>query len=125
MAGGQAPLARLARDWQRLLPAGIRIKADGDHLYAWNPALVGRLAAPGRPLWDQVREHAANGRWLGYGIHMFEPGAKSRVTIHAPDGRLVAGFIAPRAHDELYAAARARDWTEATGILHTYEIQSL
>jgi hypothetical protein len=118
----EGALNRLASAWQKLLPQGIRIRAEGEDLYAWNPGLLERLADPKRPLWPQVKANGNNGRWLGYGINQSEDGPKSIVHILDPEGRLMAGFLAPRGQDELYGVARARDWTDATGIKHTPRI---
>lgn len=118
-------VADLAASWQTIVPQGVRVFARDTHLYAYHPS-VDLFADPTRQLLPQVVEHANDGRWLGYGINQSERGPKSVVIIRAGNadqpGTQVAGFVAPRQHAELYAAARTRDWADATGEDYTYEV---
>lgn len=114
-------LDRYARSIQRRLPQGVVARHAAGHLYVYHPDLVGRLADPSQPLWPQIVAHRDNGLWLGYGLQRGQ-GRSASILILASDGTPVTGFQAPAATAELYGAARARDWTDATGEPHLYRI---
>lgn len=114
------------RSIQAELPIGAIARVDlrhGPELYVWHTDLVSRLTQPGPSLWQQIQQHSDDGRWLGYGVNWHEPGVRfQRVVIRDATGRVVAGFGAPPEHARLYGAARAQDWTDATGQAHTYRV---
>lgn len=116
----QASLARAATGLQGVLPQGVRAVARDGHLYVWHPS-VARLADPKQQLLPQVIAHADDGRWLGYGTNFPAERTWGAWVINEA-GEQLSGFRVPTRHAELYAAARARDWVDATGRPHTYEI---
>lgn len=107
---------------QKQLPQGIIARFQGGHLYVYNPDLVGRLADPKQPLWPQVLANRDNGRWLGYGANWHETSNFSTVLIEDFNGEVIAGFGAPPDTAALYGAARAQDWSQATGGKYTYSV---
>lgn len=115
-------VAQAAAELQRALPPGVRVINRGSHLYAWHPVLT-QFADESRQLLPQVIAQSDNGRWLGYGVNfLVEDAPTVAVRIQNAAGASVAGFRAPRQFADLYATARARDWTDATGQPHAYQI---
>lgn len=110
----------VAKALQPELPQGVVARAQDGHLFVYHQGLVSRLATATEDVWPQVVQHSDDGVWLGYGIHWTPTVTKpwAWVLISSPDGRDVAGFRAPLDVAELYATARAMDWTKATGVKH-------
>lgn len=117
--GESAP--RIAMRLRQVLPASVEVRATGTDLFVYRPGALIGLADPSRPLWEQVRAHSDDGRWLGYGAH-FPTEPTVRVSILNPEGRVVAGFRAPASAPDGWANARAEDFTIATGRRHTARI---
>lgn len=116
-----AEVADLAQAMQRILPPRAVARAEGSHLFVYHRDALGPWADPQRPLWPQVRDHSDDGRWLGYGVN-FPAQPSVTVWINNPQGERVSGFRAPRQQAEIYAAARTKDWVDATGEPHSYAI---
>ncbi len=108
-------IGRLIRTW---LPDNVRVATREGHLYAWRPDLI-------RERLDEIHALSAgfdprNGVLLGYGQNLAdEPFALVRFMIGE---RVVGGFRAPRGTAKLYAAARAKDFSDATGEAVTIHI---
>jgi len=109
----------VAKDLQPHLPNGVVARSEGPNLFVYDQGLTSKFATEERPVWDQVRDNSDNGRWLGFGLDRFEAMAAKRATVQVvivdPAGKAVAGFQTDIKTAELYAAARALDWTRATG----------
>ena len=112
---GEYATPDLAAAIQDNLPAGVVARVEEGQLYVYHAGLVSRLADQATPIWEQVRKNRSNGRWLGYGMNVWEKGPRVHVRIVAPDGKTVAGFSARPEDADLYAKARLRDWLLAKG----------
>ena len=117
--GESAP--QIANALRLLLPNSVEVRATGMDLFVYRPSVISKLADPARPLWEQVKEHANDGRWLGYGAN-FPGDVTVRVQIMDETGKLVSGFRAPAVGYQKYADARAEDFTIATGQSHFSKI---
>jgi hypothetical protein len=101
-------IGALIRQW---LPTDVGVAVRDGHLYAWRQDLT-RLRL------DEIHALSSgldprNGVLLGYGQNLGdEPFAA--VTFKT-GGRVVGGFSAPRGTAKVYAAARAKDFSDATG----------
>lgn len=81
-----------------------------NHIHAWRPDLLD-LAPEAIQALSVAGE---NGVLLGYGQNLgVEPYAV--VSILDEDGVLIGGFQAPASTAKVYAAARAKDFTDALG----------
>ncbi|WAC20981.1 hypothetical protein OVA24_06245 [Luteolibacter sp. SL250] len=103
-----AAFANLIRDW---LPDNVMVRYLDGHVYAWRRDLL-KL----RP--DEIHALSAgldpqNGVLLGYGQNLGDE-PFSTVTLKI-GGRVVGGFSAPRGTAKVYASARAKDFSDATG----------
>ncbi len=114
-------LETAAQEIQSHLPQGVVARFEGGHLYVYNPDLISRLADTG-PLWPQVVANRENGAWLGYGSPSILNPRDARVLIFNPYGEVVSGFHAPRDTAQLYAAARVKDFVDATGRAYWAEV---
>jgi hypothetical protein len=108
--------AGLAQRLQAGLPEGTVARATAEAIFVYNERALRGLADPARDLWDQIREHRDDGRWLGYGVDARAVGVpRVLVNIIDPAGEAVSGFWAPAEQGELYALARLRDWLLVRG----------
>ena len=117
--GESAP--QIANALRPFLPDSVDVRATATDIFVYRPSEILRLADPERPLWDQVKAHANDGHWLGYGANY--PGEPTvGVQILDPAGNMVSGFRGPIDAPEKFADARALDFTLATGKNHTVNI---
>ncbi len=106
-AGYAESFARLIRSW---LPDSVEVTVLDGHVNAWRPDLLDLTP-------DAIQALGVageNGVLLGYGQNLFvEPYAV--VSILDADGLVIGGFQAPAATAKVYAASRAKDFTDALG----------
>lgn len=109
---------RLRADF-RDLPT-VRVEANGTDLFVWDSR---RNPKP----FEKIRERAHSGRELGYGVEALadQDVAKVQVEITDQAGNYVSGFIAPLEFGGVFAAARAKDFRDATGEPHTYTLRRM
>ncbi len=93
------------------LPDEVAVMVQDNHVHAWRPDLL--TLAP-----DALQAKSVagdNGVLLGYGQNLFvDPFAVVRIV--DADGNLLGGFQAPAATAKVFAAARAKDFTDAMGL---------
>lgn len=117
--GDSAP--QIASALRRSLPASVQVQSSSGDIFVYRPDVVGKLASPGRPLWEEVQAHATDGRWLGYGVQ-FPGEASVRVNIVDAAGEVASGFRAPTDNPEAFARERTNDFTFATNQVHSWVI---
>lgn len=110
---------------RRGLPPGVFARHEAGHIYVWHGDLASRFLQAGQDPFTQIHrltQLGENGSLLGFGQSTIE--AIGSVAVHIRDsaGRIVSGFHTHRTTADLYAAARVRDWVDATGAAHSYEI---
>jgi hypothetical protein len=119
--GGQTEFTAAAEGVQATLPQGVVATVENGELIVYHPDLVGRLAEPGQGLMPQIIANRANGAWLGFGERLADSEMVT-VAILEPNGNIALEFRTPAQYAELYAAARAKDYSDATGLRYTARI---
>lgn len=100
----------------------VEMEHDGGHLVAWRPDLQ-ELPLSRLLYLSSQNPVARNGILLGYGMEsMATSGPHSLVLMLNAAGETVAGFHTPTSTANLYAQARLRDLTDATGKPYSYRI---
>lgn len=97
-----------------------RVEADGTDLFVWDSQ---RNPKP----FEKIRERAHSGRELGYGVEALGDHDVAKVSVEITDqsGNYVSGFVAPLEFGGVFAAARAKDFSDATGEPHTYTLRRI
>lgn len=113
---GQAEADSLAAVLRQHLPSTVEVRVSDGELFVYRPD---QWKLP----FSEIRKLGDSGRALGYGANLFEE-PTVRVSVIDASGNKVAGFHVPTDKANIFATARTKDWTDATGRPHSYRLES-
>ncbi len=100
----------------------VEAEYDGGHLIAWRPDLQPRAPSELMNLSKELPQ-ARNGILLGYGLESMAAAERyALVLLMDAAGKTVSGFHAPWSTAAIYAAARLRNLTDATGKTYDFRV---
>ena len=112
---GEPAASNLAAIIRRDAPPGVTVHVQDGQVYVFRPNII----VPDLPTALRLGD---SGRALGYGHDFLTEPKGQKVNIRESDGERVSSFYAPAERGRLFAAARAKDFADATGKSYGYRI---
>lgn len=114
---GEGNASLMVAELRKRLPSSVEVRAADGEVFVYRPDQW-------RVPFEQIRVLGDSGKALGYGADMFSD-ATASVSILDGDNQVVSVFHAPPEKAAIYAAARAKDWADATGARYSYRVEGL